>query len=194
MRLLPTSCARRNFLRRRFSPMLRDDSGSAALEFAMVGMPFLLFVLGIMGLGLYFLNNHWLQYGAESAARKIRTGEAENGRMTVGQFRDLVCDEVKIVIDCSKLSVIVQHGANWSSVSPQACVGTNNAMSSSNGSTGDQLTSLSGTASEVVLVTLCYKWDLANSFAFLKLGSGASGSGPAVLQAATAFKSEPYNP
>lgn len=194
MRLLPTSFARRNFMRRRFSTILRDDSGSAALEFAFVAMPFLLFVLAIIGFGLYFLNNHWLQYGAETAARKIRTGEAESGRMTVGQFRELVCNQVKVVIDCSKVSIIVQHGTTWSSVAPQACVGSNNAMTASNGNTSDQLTELSGTASEVVLVTLCYKWDLANYFSFLKLGSGSGGSGPAILQAVTAFKSEPYNP
>ena len=35
-----------------------------------------------------------------------------------------------------------------------------------------------GGASEVVLVTLCYKWDLANSFQFLKLGTTAVAPDP----------------
>jgi hypothetical protein len=47
-----------------------------------------------------------------------------------------------------------------------------------------------GSESEVVLVTLCYEWDLAKNFPFLNLGN--DGKGPAIIQAATAFKSEPY--
>jgi Flp pilus assembly protein TadG len=194
MRLLPTSRVR--LIRRRrlsLATLLRDEKGSAALEFAIVAMPFLLFVLGLLGIGLYLLANHSLQYGVEAAARKIRTGEAEKGRMTVGQFRQLVCREAGAFIDCGKLSVIVQHGGNWSGVSPQACVDRNNKQTQSTGSANDQLTSYSGSASEVVLVTLCYSWELAKYFDFLKFGSGSGGAGPTILQAATAFKSEPYN-
>ena len=64
-------------------------------------------------------------------------------------------------------------------------------MVGSTGSTGELINKYSGSASEVVLVTVCYKWDLAQQFPFLQLGSGG-GSGPAIIQAATAFKSEPY--
>ena len=64
-------------------------------------------------------------------------------------------------------------------------------MVGSTGSTGELINKYSGSASEVVLVTVCYEWDLAQHFKFLKLGSG-DGSGPAIIQAATAFKSEPY--
>jgi Flp pilus assembly protein TadG len=193
MRILPISRAPFSLRRRSAAALARDESGSAAIEFGLVAMPFLLFVLGLIGIGLYFLANHSLQYGAEAAARKIRTGEAERGKITVGQFRQLVCDEAGAFIDCGKLRVMVEHGTTWSQVSPDACLDKNNVMTSSTGSPSEQLTKYSGSASEVVLVTLCYKWDLASYFEFLKLGSGAGGSGPAILQAATAFKSEPYN-
>jgi hypothetical protein len=42
-------------------------------------------------------------------------------------------------------------------------------------------------------VTLCYQWDLAQWFSFLRLGKGGDGKGPAVLQSATAFRTEPYS-
>lgn len=176
--------------------LLTNDDGASAIEFGMVGLPFLLFVLGIIGFGLFFLNTSFLQYGVESAARKIRTGEyktaGENGVMTVDEFRKLACSAASPVIDCSKMSVLIQHGTDWSGIMPIACVDANGDMSVSTGSKEDDLSQYAGEASEVVLVTLCYKWDLADSFSFLKLGSGADGSGPAILQAATAFKSEPY--
>jgi hypothetical protein len=176
--------------------LLSDERGSTAIEFGMVGLPFLLFMLGILGYGLYFLNTTYLQYGADTAARQIRTGEfntgGAKGAMTVKEFREAVCNASKPVIDCKKLSVLVQHGTDWSGLKPQSCSDGKGGLAGSTGSDSEQLSKYAGTSSEVVLVTLCYQWDLAKSFSFLKL-DGGTGNGPAVIQAATAFKSEPYN-
>ncbi|MCZ7596433.1 MAG: pilus assembly protein [Hyphomicrobium sp.] len=35
--------------------LLHDDGGAAAIEFALVALPFLLFILGLLGMGLYYL-------------------------------------------------------------------------------------------------------------------------------------------
>jgi hypothetical protein len=66
-------------------------------------------------------------------------------------------------------------------------------MVASTGNSGDSIVDFTGGASEVVLITLCYEWDLARSFSFLKLGTGADGAGSAILQATTAFRTEPYS-
>ena len=173
------------------SRLVRNEDGSAAVEFALVAVPFLLFVLGVIGMGLYFLASTSLEYGVEAAARQLRTGEAEKGSMTVDSFRELVCKKAGSYIDCDKVSTIVQHATTWSGISPQACTDDDGNRVGSTGSTGELINTYSGSASEVVLVTLCYEWDLAQHFKFLKLGSG-DGSGPAIIQAAAAFKSEPY--
>ncbi|WP_195930579.1 TadE/TadG family type IV pilus assembly protein [Hyphomicrobium album] len=167
--------------------MLKDENGATAVEFGMVAMPFLLFVLGILGMGLYYLALISLEYGVESAARKIRTGEAEKSALTVGGFKSLICASA-IGIDCSKVTVIIKHAKTWTGIEPQACV-TNNSQTGSSGNVGDALSDYSGSASEVVLVTACYRWALADSFKFMKF----SASGPTIIQAATAFKNEPYN-
>lgn len=189
MRFLPTNRYRLGPQRRPISGALGNDDGAAAIEFALVAMPFLLFVFGLIGYGLYFFNSTMLEYGAEVAARKVRTGEAEKGAMTVGEFKQLVCEGAG-TIDCSKLSVLVQHSETWTGITPKACVDSKGNMAASTGSSGEMINQYAGTASEVVLVTLCYQWDLAKSFPFLNLGAG--GSGAAIIQAATAFKSEPY--
>lgn len=171
---------------------VRNEDGAAAIEFALVAMPFLLFVLGLLGMGLYFLASTSLEYGVEAASRKLRTGEAETGAMTVGAFRELVCQKAGSYIDCGKVSTIVQHATTWSGISPQACTDASGNRVGSTGSSGELINKYAGSSSEVVLVTVCYEWDLAQHFSFLKLGSGGDGSGPAIIQAATAFKSEPY--
>ena len=175
-----------------------NEDGAAAIEFALVGLPFLLFIFGIIGFGLYFLNSSYLEHGVKTASRKILTGElrtagADGNPMTVGEFRKLVCDASEPVIDCSKLSVMVQHATDWYGLTPRSCVDGDGNMAGSSGEDGELLSKYAGDASQVVLVTVCYKWDLADTLSFLKLGSGADGSGPAIMQAAMAFKSEPYS-
>jgi hypothetical protein len=171
---------------------VKDEHGASAVEFAIVALPFFLFVLGLIGIGLYFFTMNSLEYGVEAAARQIRTGEAQKTALTISQFKSLVCNAAGSYINCNKLSVIIQSGDNWSDVSPQSCVDRSNNMVGSTGSGSDPVSTYSGVASEVVLITLCYQWDLAQSFSFLKLGKGTNGSGSAVVEAATAFRTEPY--
>ena len=124
----------------------------------------------------------------ESAARKIRTGEAEKSALTVGGFKSLIC----AVGHRDRL--LESHRDHPEAQRPgaasirRACV-TNSSQTGSSGNSGDALSNYSGTASQVVLVTACYRWPLADSFKFMKF----SASGPTIIQAATAFKNEPYN-
>jgi TadE-like protein len=173
---------------------LRNNSGTTAIEFAIVALPFFMFVLGILGFGLYFFTVTSLEHGSEDAARKVRTGQAQKSNMTVGEFKQLVCDAAGSYIECGKLHVLIQHASTWKEIQPQPCVGANSSMAASTGDSGDVLYDYTGGSSEVVLVTLCYQWDLARTFEFLKLGAGADGTGAAILQAATAFRVEPYAP
>ena len=92
--------------------------------------------------------------------------------MTVGEFKQLVCDAAGSYINCGKVAVIVQHAATWSGISPQSCTDSNGNMVGSTGPSGELISKYAGGASEVVLVTLCYQWDLADNFKFLKLGTG----------------------
>jgi hypothetical protein len=170
----------------------RNERGTAAVEFAVVALPFFLFVFSIIGVGLYFFTSHALENGVESAARKIRTGEAQKSDLTVGQFKTLFCSEAGSYINCDRVRVIVQHASSWSGIEPQPCLDDENQMVASTGQASDSLKQYAGEASQVALVTVCYQWDLAQTFSFLKLGAGPDGSGAAVLQAATAFRIEPY--
>ena len=56
----------------------RDDRGATAIEFAMVAMPFFMFCFGILGVGLHYFSTNSLEHAVEAAARKIRTGQAQN--------------------------------------------------------------------------------------------------------------------
>jgi Flp pilus assembly protein TadG len=170
--------------------LAQDEGGASAIEFALVAIPLLMFIFGIIGYGLFFLNQTWLKYSVDSAARIVRTGElntagAKGAPITVGEFQSRVCSYAKPVLDCGKISVLVTHASNWSGITPPSCTGSGGDMSGSTGASGDALTKYTGGASEVVLVTACYRWDLAAKLPYLTL--------PSILAASTAFKTEPYS-
>jgi hypothetical protein len=179
--------------RRNAPSWLRNERGATAVEFGIVVVPFFLFVLSILGVGLYFFTINSLEHGAEAAARQIRTGQAQKGALTVGEFRQLVCEEAGTYIDCNKLHVLVQNASSWSGITPDSCLDQDKNLTASTGDADEAIADYTGQASQVVLVTLCYEWDLAKSFKLLKLGKNTDGSGAAVLQAATAFRTEPYS-
>ena len=167
----------------------RDDRGATAIEFAMVAMPFFMFCFGILGVGLHYFSTNSLEHAVEAAARKIRTGQAQNSGHDRGEFKALVCSEASGAIDCSKLRVHVQSGDDWS-ISPKSCLGSDKKLRQLPGSS-DKISDSSGEAAKVVLVTACcYEWDLATVIPFIELGDMEGGA--SLIQAATTFRTEHY--
>lgn len=178
----------------------RNEDGAAAIEFAMVAIPFLMMLVGIMGSGLQFFSQNALENGVEAASRQVMTGQAQLGNptasppvppMTLDQFRNKICSTAGSFIKCdaAHLSLIVNSYADWASVQQQTCK-AGSGLAASTG-TGTQLVSqYSGAPGDIVLITICYKWDLAKGvliYAPDKLGDGS-----ALMQAAVAFRTEPY--
>ena len=57
----------------------RDESGVTAVEFALVGLPFLIMVIGIIEMSLMFTSQSLLEASTSQAARQIRTGAVQQG-------------------------------------------------------------------------------------------------------------------
>lgn len=170
----------------------RDTSGSTALEFAMVALPFLLFCFSIIGYGFYFFTATSLEYRVETATRLIRTGQAQTNGVTQSSFKQQICDPSDpsaSFLDCSKLNVHIQSNASWAGINPTPCL-TSGALTGSAAAGSAAVSGSSGGAGAAVLVTVCYEWSLAKAMPFLMLGN--MGNGSAVIQAVSAFRTEPY--
>ncbi|MEO5808354.1 TadE/TadG family type IV pilus assembly protein [Devosia sp.] len=75
--------------------------GAAAVEFAMVVVPFLIFLFGLLEMGLMFFVNASFDAALTRAARQVRTGQAQQAAMTIGGFRTAVCSGLLNLFDCS---------------------------------------------------------------------------------------------
>lgn len=172
--------------RRSLRAFLADRSATTAIEFGIVGLPFFMLMIGILGVCFYFFTTLSLETAVETAGRLIRTGQAQTANFTADQFKTSVCNASPAYLDCTNnLRVSVTSYTTFSSITLPNCMGNDNALLSDN-----QMSYSPGSASTVVLVVACYKWDLAGSLPFINLGT--FGDGAALIQAATTFRSEPY--
>jgi Flp pilus assembly pilin Flp len=188
----PTTDRPRNARFTRLRRFGRDDRGVAALEFALVVTPFLIFIFGFIACAMYFFISNSLEKGMDQTSRLIRTGEAITDKMTVDQFKQQVCAGAGSIIDCTKLQIFAEHWPDWSdpSLAPHQCVDQNNTVIHSNAQGSDQIATYSGGASDVVVVTTCYQWDFAGKIPFVKLGNMPNGA--MMMQTSTSFRTEPF--
>ena len=173
----------------------RDDSGATAVEFAIIALPFMMLMFGIMTVCLYFFTNFSLENAAWAAARSVRTGQmqqgtgAYTGAMTLEDrktaFKAALCSKAPTFLNCAgKVVVIVQSNASFGGITKPTCA-VNGTLINQSAAAFD-----TGGASSVVLVTVCYPWEFANQLPFLKFGT--LNNGAALMQASVTFRTEPY--
>jgi Flp pilus assembly protein TadG len=175
----------------RYERFRTATEGATAVEFAMVAVPFFLFVFMLTGFALYFFTMNSLDKGVDTVSREIRTGQAQKADMTVKQFKDKVCLYSGNWVDCNKASVFVDKPASWSALQQRNCFKPDGTVVTNTASGTDKIAQYSGTAGDVVLVTICYQWDFARKIPFISALPGIENM--TKLQTTIAFRTEPYN-
>lgn len=173
-----------------------DERGFAAVEFAIIALPFLLLLVGLMSVSLYFFTNFTIESAVQSAARAIRTGQMQQrqgayaGLSTAADlkaaFKAAMCSKAPTFLDCANRAVVlVQNSTTFGGIVEPMCT--------NNGTMVNQATAAfdPGAASAVVLVTVCYAWQFGGKLPLFKLSNMADGS--MLMQASAAFRTEPYN-
>lgn len=161
----------------------RAEDGAAALEFALVGLPFFFMLFAILEIGLVFTLDAVLENATTDAGRLIRTGQATTRAMTAGQFKDEVCDRMSVFgSDCrSRAAVDVQ-------VIPQFNAPPGDPMDDGDLQDSEMVYDR-GAPGDIVVVRVFYRHPLLTPF--LEEGLSRMGDGNAVLTATSAFRNEP---
>lgn len=179
----------RRFGRRGFA---RAQDGATAVEFALVVIPFLALLMGIMELGLIFFASITLENAVSVASRDIRTGEVKAPAAASGEsaalesFRTSVCNEMSwLKTQCSaNLTVDVRTFNDFQNVTlPNPVVAGAWNPGALNFKTGGPST--------IVLVRAYYKWNLIAPMMNQGLQK-VTNSGQALLVSTATFRTEPY--
>ncbi len=164
-----------------------NKDGTTAIEFALVAVPFLMLLYGIIGVGLFFFTTFTIENAVEQASRFIRTGQAQQAGWSPQDFKNKVCEFVPSHIDCvGKVRVNVKSYASSASITPASLPQCLNG-----GGLNNSNDYVPGTANVIVLVWACYEWDFAQKIPYFNLGD--MGNGSRLIQATTTFRTEPYS-
>ena len=85
----------------------RDRDGAAALEFAILAVPFMMLIIATFETFFAFAGEQLMANAVDTMARKLRTGEITFGQgkptdVTEAEFRRLFCEEISILSMCSE--------------------------------------------------------------------------------------------
>lgn len=92
--------------KRAFSTFFRSKDGAAAIEFAILAIPYFIIVFAILETFVAFAAEQLVGNAVDTMSRKLRTGAITYnlGRttdMSQTQFRQAFCNEISILISCS---------------------------------------------------------------------------------------------
>jgi Flp pilus assembly protein TadG len=80
-----------------------DETGSPAVEFALVFPIFIAVVLATLQAGTIFLVKAFFESGAEQAARIVLTNQT--GSVTAAQFKTEICNQLTALFNCAQVTV-----------------------------------------------------------------------------------------
>jgi len=81
--------------------LLRSRDGAAAIEFAILAMPYFLVVFAILETFIAMMGEQLFVNATDTMARKLRTGQITN-TVTKEDFRKQFCQEVSVLVTCSE--------------------------------------------------------------------------------------------
>jgi Flp pilus assembly protein TadG len=165
----------------------RGRDGSTAVEFAMLAMPFLGLLFGIVELGMIYLISTTLDNATTDAARQIRTGQLQTaGGATATSFSTEVCTEMSwLGSNCAtNLSVDVRTFSSFNSTTIPDPIASGRLTTAS-------LLFQMGGPGDIVLVRTYYPWQLV--VPFLDGSVARLSNGTTLIESVTTFRNEPYS-
>ena len=107
-----TDGVRKRGVLRRFK---RDRSGSTAIEFTLLALPFCMLVFAILESCISFAGQEVLANAADDVARQLRTGQVKQGAMNEAALKKLICDDLSIIVatGCPGLVVDLREYATF---------------------------------------------------------------------------------
>ena len=170
----------RSLLRR----LLRDRSGVAAIEFALLALPTFVLIFGILECAAMFFVDAALDAAVHKSARLIRTGQASDDGMGMAEFKKEICGNLLYLLDCSdSLLVAVNTLSDSSSSGAMKAIDNSGTVAITQGFD-------IGHGSDYVMVQAFLPWSPIVSL--YSLSSHKLADGSYLLGASVLFRNEPF--
>ena len=169
---------------RRFA---RHQGGATAVEFALVLLPFLALMFGIIETALVFFADQTLETAVANSARLILTGQAQTQGLNATTFKNAVCAQIYGLFNCQGgVYVNVQTYSSFGSISYTPPLDSKGNLVTTNFGYNP------GGPGDIVVVQLFYQWPIY--FTLWDISDLTNMTGNSRLIVATAaFRNEPYD-
>ena len=146
------------------------------IEFSLIAFPFLFLLLATFEIGFVYWATDELDNAANDAARLVRTGQVQTGKLNQAQLKAQICSKTTVLLDCeTKLRLDLRSAGTFAGITPPDPVGSNGALKGD----GD-FTFSPGDGNDVILLSAFYNW---SSFLL---------TGDYLLRAAMPARNEPF--
>jgi Flp pilus assembly protein TadG len=175
-------------MRRALRRFGRARRGAAAVELALVIVPFFLLVTGLAEVAMIGFAQTSLDFAVSETARRIRTGEDQVANRSYSDIQTDLCSQVNnfLILSCNgNLYLDVQRFASF----VDAANGQVNPVQNSQFQTGT-FGYNPGAPSDVVVVRAYYRWQVMTPL-FQPIFQNISG-GQRILVSTMMFRDEPY--
>lgn len=196
----PKKARRRKPLIRRFA---RSTDGAAAIEFAILAIPYFLIVFAILETFIAFIGENVISNGVDVMARKVRTGEIKsttaNDPAFKTYFRKAFCDEISILVSCSadeianpkRLYIDLRSFSNYADIPttiPRASTAQNADLKTSDFAYSP------GGAKSINMLRVYYRWPVLTDLVrpMLTTVRDSNGTGAFLIVATATFQNEDY--
>lgn len=166
----------------------RARSGTAAVEFALVAMPFFLLTIGMAEISMMGFAQTSLDFAVSDSARQIRTGQAQRAHLDGDDIKAQICTEVNrfMFLNCEgNLFIDVDRFDSF--------VDANNEEANpiqDDEFQDDGFGYQPGAASDIVVVRVYYRWEILTPM-FEPIFQNVSG-GERILVTTMMFRNEPF--
>lgn len=166
----------------------RARKGSAAVEFALVAMPFFLLTVGLVEVAMVGYAQTALDYAVSQEARRIRIGEVQTQGISYSSIKDDLCSQLNslMVATCeNNLYLDIQRFDSFVDASNGNFTPIQNNEFDPGG-----FGFAPGAASDIVVVRSYYRWQILTPM-FQTLFANVSG-GERILVSTMMFRNEPF--
>ncbi|AWC25767.1 TadE/TadG family type IV pilus assembly protein [Aminobacter sp. P9b] len=170
-----------------FAGFARDRSGSTAIEFVMLVIPFSLLVFAILESCISFAGQQVLSNAVDDVARQLRTGQVKSKDVTKDWLEGKICERLEVIVadGCPNLIVDLRSYPTFAAAADVKLRLTGREIDT----TGISVTP--GPAGTKNMLRVFYKWPVITDF---MRASMSNLNGGYTLQFASAiWQNEPFN-
>jgi len=165
---------------------LKKKEGATAVEFALLFFPFFLLIMGVIELSLFYASGVMLEGAAVTSSRLVRTGQAQGSADPQATFKDTMCNQVGVMINCDNIifeSINLGNSFTNASETVPDIDDDGNLVSAGFDA---------GTSNEVIMIRLAYRHEFLLPLIGQFLGDSA-GSNSAQHLSTIVLRTEPYS-